>query len=119
MDHSEKLQQVIIDESVSQADEGGPELQKIHSKLIEDKYFLAFRQYTRAIVSYNLFVTMDIESRAKFSAHDKSWVEHRKQFDQIGFDALDYFQKSLDSWPCINSKETPNENSQVHSQEES
>ena len=32
----------------------------------EDQYILAFRQYTRAIISYNFFCKLEEESRYKY-----------------------------------------------------
>lgn len=60
---------------------------------------------------------MDIDSYTKFPAHDKRRIEYRKQFDYIGFDALNYFQKSLDSWPSLNNKD--HDDSSYHMQEDS
>ena len=51
---------------------------EMNTKMTEDTYILAFRQYTRAIISFNFFVKMDEESHHKY--HSK---EHkRRQFMQ-------------------------------------
>ena len=67
--------------------------------MIEDKYILAFRQYTRAIISHANFIKIDEESQHKYRDHETRRIEYMRNFDDIGLDALQYFEKCLDSWP--------------------
>ena len=71
----------------------------MHSKMRDDYFILAFRQYTRAIISYNYFVKVDEESRHKYLYHEDRRLEHLRHFDNIGLDALEYLEKCLNSWP--------------------
>jgi hypothetical protein len=56
--------------------------------MLEDKYILAFRQYTRAIVSYNFFVKMDGDSHHKYLYHEERRLDYMRHFDRIGLEAL-------------------------------
>jgi len=59
--------------------------------MLESKFILAFRQYTRAIVSYNFFVKMESESHHKYFYNEEKRLEFMRQFDATGLDALEYF----------------------------
>lgn len=69
------------------------------NKYTEDQYILAFRQYTRAIISFSFFVKIDEESRHRFLYNEERRLEYMRGFDRIGLDALVYFEKCLESWP--------------------
>ena len=43
---------------------------EMNTKMTEDTYILAFRQYTRAIISFNFFVKMDEESHHKYHSRE-------------------------------------------------
>ena len=60
---------------------------------------MAFRQYTRAIISFSFFVKIDEESRHRFLYNEERRLEYMRYFDRIGLDALVYFEKCLESWP--------------------
>ena len=57
--------------------------------MLESKFILAFRQYTRAIVSYNFFVKMESESHNKHFYNEEKRLEYMKNFDAPGLDALE------------------------------
>ena len=67
----------------------------------ECKYILAFRQYTMAIVSYNFFVKIESESHHKYHGQSERRLDYIRQYDEIGLEALNYFEKCLDSWPVV------------------
>ena len=67
--------------------------------MTEDTYILAFRQYTRAIISFNFFVKMDEISHQKYHQKETKRRTFMQHYDKIGLDALQYFEKSLKSWP--------------------
>ena len=70
-----------------------------NQKMIEDKYILAFRQYTHAIISHANFLKIDEESQFKFANNENRRLDYMRGFDEIGLDALEYFEKCLESWP--------------------
>lgn len=74
-------------------------LADINTKMLEDRYILAFRQYTRAIISYSHFVKIYSESFHKYLGHEDKRLEYVRQYESIGLDALEYFEKCLSSWP--------------------
>ena len=58
MNEAEKTQETFIHLQKFKSKEEGKMSQATH-RLFEDQLILAFRQYTRGIFSYNLFVTLD------------------------------------------------------------
>ena len=58
---AEKIQEYLI--LAKERQNRGAEM---GNKIFEDQLILAFRQYTRGIISYNYFVMLDDESRHKF-----------------------------------------------------
>ena len=60
---------------------------------------LAFRRYTRGIISYNYFVTLDEESRHRFRGNEKQRVEHILQVEDTANDAMIYLSESLETMP--------------------
>ena len=71
----------------------------MNSRMAEDQYILAFRQYTRAIISFNLFVKMDEESHTKYYGQEDKRLNYMRQYDKIGLQALTDLEKCLESWP--------------------
>lgn len=71
----------------------------MNTKMTEDTYILAFRQYTRAIISFNFFVKMDEESHNKYHSKEYKRRQFMQEYDRSGLDALTYFEKCLESWP--------------------
>ena len=74
-------------------------LDDINSKMAEDQYILAFRQYTRAIISFNLFVKIDEESHNRFYGQEDRRLLYMRQYDKIGLEAATGLEKCLESWP--------------------
>ena len=123
MKYSERLQQKIIDghqrnkenltnrsNSVKLLDlENQNEVldEELNQRMTEDQYILAFRQYTRAIISYNFFVLMEEESRHRFLFDsEKRRLNHMRLYDRVALEALEYFEKCLSSWPDPNMVQT-------------
>ena len=42
---------------------------------------------------------MDGESRSKYLYNEEKRMEYLRRFEKIGFDALEYFDRCLQSWP--------------------
>ena len=91
----EKLQSDMIKEAPETQD-GMNQMQE------EDVFILSFRQYTRAIISYNFYVKMDEESHHKYLYHADRRIDFMRQYDGIGLNALEYFEKCLLSCPDPN-----------------
>ena len=60
------------------------------SKIVEDQLILAFRQYTRGIVSYNYFVTLDEKSRYRYQGNEKQRIDYLLQVEDKAGDAMAY-----------------------------
>ena len=72
---------------------------------------LAFRKYTQAVTTYELFVEQDEQSRIKFNSNPEQRLEYLSQYEHIGFQALDQFLECLETWPnqLIGKEENQNE----------
>ena len=69
------------------------------NKFLEDKLILAFRQYTRGIISYNYFVTLDEKSRYHYQDDENQRIEYIRQFEDKANDAMTFLMKCLDTLP--------------------
>lgn len=65
----------------------------------EDKCVLAFRKYTQAVITYDLFVKKDEASRLRHLHDDEQRLDFLQQFEQIGLEALELLESSLNEWP--------------------
>ena len=90
---------MVIEQNQNDQGHAPGQIDEMNSKMTEDQYILAFRQYTRAIISFNYFVKMDEESHHKYLYKENKRRVYMRQFDRSGLDALEYFEKCLESWP--------------------
>ena len=57
--------------------------------------------YTRAIVSFNLFVQIDEDSRLKYLHNEDRRLEYMLEYDHIALDALNALENCLSEWPTL------------------
>ena len=97
MHEAESIQEYLI--AIDQRTDQGKEM---NNKIFEDQLILAFRQYTRGIISYNNFVTLDEESRYKFMGDEIKRIEYLLSVEDMSYDAMIYFTKCLQTMPDLN-----------------
>ena len=108
MKRAELLQKSLLEEyqtenldAKSGQFKGSSELREI---IIENQFILCFRMYTRAIISSQKFLAYDESFRLKYHNEQnghKMYLQSLVEYDRIGLDAIEHFEKCLETLPKI------------------